>query len=100
MGIGEFKDKVKQLYPNLNKVELRRLNNLTSRHWKFLLIKYCEINYKQVTEDNLGSIWFKLNKKLASEDRFHRREVHLMRNSKHSYEDYSYLAYNGVTEDF
>lgn len=95
MNITTFKSLVK----TYNKAEERRLNNLSSSHYKFLINKY-SIGIKNINESNVQIVWNTLNEVLAEEDKFHRKQTHDMKYSKSSYQDYSHLAYNNVTDDF
>jgi len=92
----EFKNKL--LLLNLNKAEIRRVKNLTTKQLKFNLRVYTD--FKEITDENYKQVWRKLNCGLAKEDKFHRIQNHNARNSKYAYVDYSHLAYNGVADDF
>lgn len=86
MNITTFKEKV--LLLNLNEVEIKRINNLSGRHYKFLTLKYAT-KYTGIGEHNYKEIWSILNPILAEEERFHRRQTHMIRNPKHQFVDYS-----------
>lgn len=96
MNITNFREKVLTL--NLNEAEIKRIKNLGARHFKFLVSKHTV--FDSVTDENYKKVWHALNKILANEDKFHRKQTHEMRNYKGGYVDYGYLAYNGVTDDF
>ena len=94
MNVTDFRTKV--MYLNLNKAELIRIKNLTSKQFKFKVRVYTDFN--EVNDSNYKQIWFELNKQLAEEDKFHRIQTHSMRNSK-GYSDYGHLAYNNSSDD-
>lgn len=99
MNVTDLKYNIKRLYPNLNKVELDRVNHITNQAIKSipgLLSKLKECN----SDDEVKQIWHIYNKKEAEWDKFHRIQKHEMNNRKSSYQDYSHLAYNNVTDDF
>ena len=96
MNITTFKEKV--LLLNLNEVEIKRINNLSGRHYKSLTLKYAT-KYTGIGEHNYKEIWSILNPILAEEEKFHRRQTHMIRTSKHQFVDYSASAYNNSTDD-
>lgn len=95
MNITDFREKVLKL--NLNHKEIKRINNLTSKYFKFLLGKKLQI--REVTDKNYKEVWYRLNGLLAKDDKFHRQQTHRMRNSKVEFVDFSHLAYNNSSED-
>lgn len=98
MGVTEFRERVRKAYPNMNKVESRRLDNLTTRYLKHSLKSILGIGVA-VTDSNIKSTWHKLNIQEAKWDAFHRQERHKMRTSKFVYVDYSDIAYNNHADD-
>ena len=96
MNITTFREKVLTL--NLNDAEKKRINNLGSKYYKLLCLKFCES--KDVNDTNFKIVWHKLNKILSDDEKLHRKLVHNMRNFKGNFIDYGHLAYNGVTDDF
>lgn len=96
MNITTFKEKVLSL--NLNEVEIKRINNLSGKHYKFLTLKHAT-KYTGIGEHNYKEIWSILNPILAAEEKFHRRQTHNVNNSKHQFVDYSASAYNNSADD-
>lgn len=94
MNVTTFKDRLLSL--NLNKVERRRVLDLTAKGLMFDLRTYT--TFTEITEVNYKQVWFELNKKLAREDKFHRAQTHSMRSSK-GFHDYGHLAYNNSSDD-
>lgn len=97
MNTTQFKEKVLTL--NLNKAEIKRIKNLTTRSFKYDLRMLLQMKKEEVTENNFKMVWNILNQQMAKEDKFHRIQTHSMRNCK-EYIEYGHLAYNGVADDF
>jgi hypothetical protein len=97
MNITTFREKVLEL--NLCPAEKKRIQNLTSSYFKFLRSK-TEFKNTEVDEKNYKAVWYRLNTLLAQDDKFHRKQKHMMRTSKRNFADYSHLAYNNSADDF
>ena len=96
MNITTFKERAKQFCRNNS--ELKRLENLGSKHYKFLTMHVLGTKYNSIDETNIEWVWKNLNILLAEEEKKHKELCELVKGK--SFTDYSHLAYNGVTEDF
>lgn len=97
MRITEFREKVKEARPNMNKVEQKRLDTMTNRALNSNLRQV--LGREEVTESNISKVWHEVNIIEAKADAFHRQQTHMMRTSKSSFIDYSDTAYNNHTDD-
>ena len=94
MGITEFRT----LIVPANKAEEIRLKHLTTRQLKFLTKNVV------ITAANASQLWPALNKELADQESYHKKEKEAHKKwektwAGRNYEDYSDVAYNNHTDD-
>lgn len=96
----EFKDKVSEIITFANEAEQKRFLLVSNKN-----LKRAGVSVKTISADKeVKEAWRKFNKHQADWDAYCRKSKHenrhLFKTFLNDYQDYSHLAYNGVTDDF
>lgn len=98
MNVTELKKAILDIVKPKSKHEIARINHMYNGN-----IKYHKM-YEQMksieNEKDIRRFWYEYNIKQAKLERWYKKQTNEMKHSKSSYQDYSHLAYNNVTDDF
>lgn len=97
MNISELKKKILEIVVFQSELEKKRFDLISNKKLMSAGIHRKDI----ITDKDVRKAWIKFNKHQADWERYCRKSRFQARLcKKHSYEDYSHLAYNGVANDF
>lgn len=93
----ELKKRISEIVTFQTEAEKRRFELLSNKR-----LRSARINPKEISTDKeVREAWIRFNKYEADWEKYCRASKHEARfGKKHTYGDYSHLAYNGVADDF